>query len=60
MFADEFERGLWTDAFYGIAVIATEEDTQVDELMLAKSGGGNQLVRRTCLVLPRLYRDSFR
>jgi hypothetical protein len=27
MFADEFEGGLWTDALYGVTVVAAQEDT---------------------------------
>lgn len=30
--ADELESTCWADAFDGIEVIATEEDTEVDEL----------------------------
>lgn len=30
--ADELESTCWSDAFDGVEVIATEEDTEVDEL----------------------------
>lgn len=32
VFANELKRTSWPDAFDGVDVIATEEDTEVDEL----------------------------
>lgn len=37
VFLDQFECSLWTNALYGLHVVASEEDAQVDELIHAQT-----------------------